>query len=94
MRRPVADSLPLALAGLGDALALHVVDVTPPTMPPCPSPVETLEHVLARADRPLTLAELRHACRLRTARVGQALAALTAQGRVQKTAGGYQLASV
>jgi DNA-binding IclR family transcriptional regulator len=46
---------------------------------------------LARTARPLTLAELRHACRLRTARVCQALAALTAQGRVHKTAAGYQL---
>ena len=90
---PSQNGLPLALRAIDDALALHLVDATPPTTPSCPSPADTLEHVLAQADRPLTLAELRHACRLRTARVCQALAALTAQGRVEKTAGGYQLAA-
>jgi AAA domain len=88
---PSQSGLPLAWSAVDDALALHIVDATPPTPPPRPSPTETLEHVLARTDRPLTLAELRHACRLRTARVCQALAALTAQGRVHKTAAGYQL---
>jgi phage terminase large subunit-like protein len=55
--------------------------------------MERVHHVLAHANRPLPLTELRHACRLRTARVCEALAALTAQGRVQKTVAGYQLAS-
>ena len=40
-----------------------------------------------------TLVELRQACRMRMAHVCHALAALTAQGRVHKTAAGYQLAS-
>jgi len=88
---PSQSGLPLAWSAVDDALALHIVDATPAAPPPAPSPVEKLEHVLAQADRPLTLAELRHACRLRTARVCQALAALTAHGRVQKTAAGYQL---
>ena len=88
---PSQSGLPLAWSAVDDALALHIVDATPAAPPPAPSPVETLEHVLAQADRPLTLAELRHACRLRTARVCQALAALTAQGRVHKTVVGYQL---
>jgi AAA domain len=88
---PSQSGLPLAWSAVEDALALHIVDATPAAPPSAPSPVEKLEHVLAQADRPLTLAELRHACRLRTARVCQALAALTAQGRVHKTAAGYQL---
>jgi hypothetical protein len=88
---PSQIGLPLALSGVDDALALHIMDATPPMPPSGPSPQQTLEHVLAHADRPLTLAELRHACRLRTARVCHALAALTAQGRVHKTAAGYQL---
>ena len=87
---PSQTGLPLALRGGDDALALHLVEATAPPPPSRPSPTDTLEDVLAHADRPLTLAELRHACRLRTARVGQALAALTAQGRVEKTTGGYQ----
>jgi hypothetical protein len=49
--------------------------------------------VFAQINRPLTLAELRQACRMRTAHVCQALAAMTAQGRVHKTAGRYQLTS-
>jgi len=88
---PSSNGLPLALSAVDDALALHVVEVTPSTPPPAPSPLQTLEHVLAHADRPLTFSELRRACRLRTARICQALAALTAQGRVHKTGVGYQL---
>jgi hypothetical protein len=57
------------------------------------SPIDTLEDVLAHTDRPLTVVELRQACRMRTAHVCQALAALTAQGRVHKTAAGYQRAA-
>ena len=90
---PSQTGLPLALTAVDDALALHIVDATPLTTPPPLSPVERLEHVLARADRPLTFAELRQACRLRTAHVCQAVATLTTQGRVHKTTGGYQLAT-
>ena len=54
---------------------------------------DKLSDVLAHTDRPLTIVELRQACRMRTAHVCQALAALTAQGRVAKTAAGYRLAS-
>jgi hypothetical protein len=61
---------------------------------PVRSPMETLADVLAHADRPLTLAELRHRCHLRTAHVCQALTALTAQGRVHKTVNGYQRAAL
>lgn len=84
------NGLPLALRGVGDALALAIVDATPVLHAPPPSPLDKLEDVLAHTDRPLTVAELRQACRIRTAHVCQALAALTAQGRVHKTAAGYQ----
>lgn len=50
-------------------------------------------HADAHTDRPLSVVELRQACRMRTAHVCQALAALTAQGRVHKTAGGYARAA-
>ena len=86
--------LPLALRRVGDAVALQIVDATPPpVLSPPPSPIDKLADVLAHTDRPLTLAELRHTCRMRTAHVCQALATLTAQGRVQKTADGYQRAA-
>jgi AAA domain len=88
---PSRSGLPLALRGGGDALALAIVDATPVLHAPPPSPRDKLEDVLAHTDHPLTVAELRQACRIRTAHVCQALAALTAQGRVHKTAAGYQL---
>jgi hypothetical protein len=91
---PSQTGLPLALRSVDGALALEIVDAMPPSSPPRPSPTNTLENVLAHTDRPLTLAELRHACHIRTAHVCQALATLTAQGRVRKIAGGYQLVSV
>jgi hypothetical protein len=89
---PSQTDLPLALRGVADALALTVVDATPTPLIPRLAPIDKLEDTLARSDRPLTLAELRHACRIRTAHVCQALAALTAQGRVRKTRAGYELA--
>jgi len=89
---PSQTGLPLALCRVGDALALAIVDATPRPPAPRSSPIDTLEGVLADTDRPLSLAELRRACRIRTAHVCQALATLTAQGRVHKTAAGYQLA--
>jgi hypothetical protein len=91
---PSQTDLPLALRSVGDALALEMVDARPLPPPARRSPIDTLEAVLAHTDRPLTLAEIRHACRIRTAHVCHALAALTAQGRVRKTPAGYQLASV
>lgn len=91
---PSQTDLPLALRATGEALALELLDGTPTPVRSPRSPIDTLEDVLAHTDRPLTRAELRHACRMRTAHVCQALAALTAQGRVRKTPAGYQLASV
>ncbi len=89
---PSQTGLPLALRSVGDALALEILDnpPTPPLTPP--SPIDKLTDVLTGTDRPLSLVELRRACRIRTAHVCQALATLTAQGRVQKTSAGYQLA--
>ncbi len=87
---PSQSGLALVLRGGPDALALAIVDATPVRPAPPPSPEEKIAQVLAHADQPLTLAALRHACRLRTTSVCQALAALTAQGRVHKTGGGYQ----
>ena len=91
---PSQTDLPLALRAAGEALALERLDATPIPVRPRLSPIDKVQDALAHIDRPLTLAELRHACHIRTAHVCQALAALTAQGRVRKTSAGYQLASV
>jgi hypothetical protein len=90
---PSTVGLPIALRGVDGALALHFVEATPTIRQAPPSPIARLEDVLAHSDRPLALAELRQACRLRTASVCQALAALTTQGRVCKSPAGYQLAA-
>jgi len=90
---PSQSGLPLALRGSGEALALAIVDATPVLPAPPPSPIDKIADVLAHTDRPLTVVELRQACRMRTAHVCQALAALTAQSRVLNTAAGYCLAS-
>jgi hypothetical protein len=90
---PSQTGLPLALRGVGDALALQIVDTPPATPLPASSPTDKLLAVLAHTDRPRTLAEIRDACHMRTAHVCQALAALTADGRVHKTAAGYQIAA-
>jgi hypothetical protein len=89
---PSQTGLPLVLRTCGDALALEVVDAAPTPPVAAPSPIDKLTDVLADTDRPLSLVELRRACRIRTAHVCEALATLTAQGRVHKTSAGYQLA--
>jgi hypothetical protein len=91
---PSITGLPLALGGADGAVALHVVEATATVPDGPPSPVARLEHVLAHTDRPLTLAELRQACRMRTASVCEALAALITQGRVHKSAAGYYLTAL
>jgi hypothetical protein len=57
---------------------------------PQPSCQERIEQVLADAAAPLTQKALREMVRMRTGDVGQALATLIAEGRVIKSAAGYQ----
>jgi hypothetical protein len=91
---PSRTGLALALRSSDDAVALHLVE-SPAAAPTAPtSPIARVEDVLLHSDRPLSLTELRHACRMRTASLCQALATLTAQGRVDKSAAGYQLTTV
>ena len=88
---PSRSGLPLALDSTDGAVALQLVDPTAvPHSPGSPSPLARLEDVLAQSDRPLSLTELRQACRMRTASLCQALATLTTQGRVHKSAAGYE----
>lgn len=88
---PSQTDVPLSVQTVGDAIALEIRDTLPASMPPRPMPVERVQAVLAATDHPVTLTELRQACRIRTAYVCRALAALTADGRVRKTPLGYQL---
>lgn len=90
---PSQTDVPLALRTNGDALALEMLNAASPSPRLPRSPIDRIEDVLSHIDRPLTLTELRHFCRIRTAHVCEALATLTAQGRVRKTTSGYQLAT-
>lgn len=82
----------LELVQRGDALALEVVERREPELPPS-SVDERIAAVLAGTSRPVSLAELRAACRVRTATLCDRLAALTAQGRLAKVDAGYRRCS-
>jgi hypothetical protein len=87
-----ADRVLLALKANPPALALEAIDQpssdTAPIQPSCLSRVELL---LADATTPLSQKQVREAVRMRTSDVSQALATLVADGRVFKSAAGYQL---
>jgi hypothetical protein len=91
---PSTEGLTLALRAHGEAHALEVVDGAAEALPSdAPSAHERIEQTLAAATpTPLPRDELRQRSRLRTQTLGQALAELTAQGRVVKGPDGYRLA--
>jgi hypothetical protein len=85
------DRLPLVLKDHPPALALEVLDQQPPPAPAAQrSSRERIEKILADAGEPLTLTKIRAVVRMRTSNVSQALASLIAEGRVIKSAAGYQ----
>lgn len=88
---PSVPALGLELAQRGDALALEVLERGTSPEPTPTSVDERITRALADAGRPVPLAELRAACRIRTATLCDRLAALTAQGRLAKTGAGYDL---
>lgn len=87
---PGLDALRLELRD-GAGLTLR----TPPAPAPSPQasdPAERVRQALARAPGPLTRAELRDACRIRTQTLGPVLASLIACGAVVQRAERYTLA--
>jgi hypothetical protein len=94
---PSVGGIPIALTGGADALALTVVDGPAAELPiaagppPAPPAEERVRHALAAAAKPVGLTALRKLCRMRTQNLTQALVTLTAAGRIEKTATGYQL---
>jgi hypothetical protein len=83
--------IPLALAGDGDALALRVIDTHSPRSAarPAPSAEARVTQALADTNAPLTVTELRRACRIRTATLCAILSQLVGEGRVRRTPTGY-----
>jgi len=89
------DDFSIELKVQGDALALQRVEDESNLKAPdphAPSAIERVEQVLAQASTPLSIRQVRKACRMRMSNVGQALETLTAQGHVLKRANGYRLA--
>lgn len=101
---PAVPDLALELRTSGDAVALHAVEppipsgrppdpASPPLPAPAPPPAQRILQTLAAAPTPLTLRELRGACRLKTATLCHSLDELSAAGRVVRAPGGYRLAA-
>jgi hypothetical protein len=89
---PSIAALALDLHADGDRLALQATADKATHDPPPLDPAERIVNALAAAHTPVPLAEIREACRIRTASLCQELAALVDAGRVLKAQGGYVLA--
>lgn len=83
--------LSLSLPAADRPLALQIIDAPgdPPAATTPVGPEQRVYDALAAASQPLTLGQLRHACRIRTATLCSILSALSAAGTIQKTARGY-----
>lgn len=93
---PAIEDLALELrTDAAGSAALHCIDGGPaePTTSGA-SPAERVERAVRDAAHPLSLAELRAACRMRTATLCDTLTELIAAGRLRKTADGYELTDV
>ena len=88
---PGTDRLLLTLKANPPALALEVIDQPAAAPTAQPSGLQRIEQILAGEHQPLTQKQVRDAVRMRTSDVSQALATLIANGRVIKSADGYQL---
>ena len=92
---PGLDDLFLRLPAPGQPLALAIIEE--PAQEPAAHQTATgtaderLYAALSKASAPLPLAELRNACRIRTATLCAILNALTAEGTIRKTAAGYTI---
>ena len=88
---PSPPSVALELQARGEALALHLAQALPDPAPTQSSLDERITAALHDAHRPLTINELRTACRARNATLYERLAALTHAGMLVRTDHGYQL---
>ena len=86
---PSPKPLNIELTQRGEALALEVVDRRQPVDPTPTSLDDRIIVMLREADRPLPFADIRAACRVRTATLYERLAALIAVGRIVKDGDSY-----
>jgi hypothetical protein len=86
------DDLTVQLAT--NPLARRIIDAAPDAEPPSQiSAAQRIEQALVAAAAPLTIRELRAACRIRSETLCTTLDALVTQGRVIRSADGYSLAA-
>jgi len=91
---PSRAGISLALRAERDALALALCDAVAVPQPAQPRALdEQIRAALEGAGAPLTVAELRRICHVRTSTLCEALAELTAQGHLRKAERGYCLGS-
>jgi hypothetical protein len=92
---PGLDDLPVQLCSEGDALALRLVErKAGATLPPTAEPILTdrILGALRESPEPMTPRQLRDACRVRMARVYDALAELAQIGTVVRSGAAYRSA--
>ena len=91
---PSIPAIALRLATCDSRVALEIIDGPDHASPAPPqSPQQRVENVLAEASTPLSIKELRQACRIRTSTLCHVVAVLADAGRITKTEAGYQIAS-
>jgi hypothetical protein len=94
---PSLSPMSLALSGSDDSLALALLESAPPPEEPepasTPSVDQRITEALAAAGGFLSVPKLRAVCRLRNATFYSRLAALSSQGVLARSDGGYRLAS-
>ena len=91
---PSRAGISLELRAERDSLALAICDAAAVPQPAQPRALdEQIRAALEGAGAPLTVAELRRICHVRTSTLCEALAELTAQGQLRKAERGYCLGS-
>jgi hypothetical protein len=81
----------IELHGEDESLALRIRAAAPPAAITPPTLDTQIQAVLREAADPLSVADLRRACRVRTSTLCEALARLSTSGALTKTARGYQM---
>jgi hypothetical protein len=81
--------LSLALPAVDRPLALEIIEETEPDTTAARTPEQRVYETLAAASRPLALAAIRDACRIRTSTLCAILNGLSAEGTIQRTPRGY-----
>lgn len=81
----------LRLHAEGEALALELSAERVASEEAAPAVEERVEKLLAGATAPMSVADIRTACRVRNSTLHQALAALAVDGRVHRSVAGYAI---